>query len=58
LENNFLRLDAYLYELLQNASDEGASDIRVRLNDQGVLTVQHNGAPFTRRPAASRTSDV
>lgn len=59
LEKQFARSDLYLFELLQNAVDDGASDIRmmvVRDNNAGNssassggggLSFSHNGRAFT-----------
>ena len=47
LEFQFSRDDLYLYELLQNATDDGATKISFDVNQEAnALVVQHNGRPF------------
>ena len=48
LSKQFARSDLYLFELLQNAVDEGANLVRVELsNSPPSLRFTHDGAPFT-----------
>ena len=46
LEKQFARADLYLFELLQNAVDDGANMVRFAVKDQS-LQVSHNGRQFT-----------
>ena len=46
LEKQFARSDLYLFELLQNAVDDGATVVEFTMRDN-VLHVTHNGRPFT-----------
>eukprot|EP00966_Prymnesium_polylepis_P036610 849506-Prymnesium_polylepis.1 len=48
LEKQFARADLYLFELLQNAVDEGSLDIRVELlSSPPGLRFSHDGSRFT-----------
>jgi hypothetical protein len=48
LKRQFARAEYYLFELLQNAVDDGASHVQVRVEDsEQRLVLQHNGRPFT-----------
>ena len=48
LEKQFPRSDLYVFELLQNAIDEGARRVRVRLSPKAdSITFEHDGACFT-----------
>jgi hypothetical protein len=48
LEKQFPRSDLYVFELLQNAIDEGARRVRVRLSPKSdAITFEHDGASFT-----------
>ncbi|KAL3926415.1 MAG: hypothetical protein SGPRY_003308 [Prymnesium sp.] len=46
LEKQFARSDLYLFELLQNAVDEGSLDVRLELTSQG-LSFWHDGQRFS-----------
>jgi len=46
LEKQFARGDLYLFELLQNAVDDGADTVRFAIQDN-TLQVSHNGRRFT-----------
>eukprot|EP00035_Acanthoeca_spectabilis_P002881 m.90101 g.90101 ORF g.90101 m.90101 type:complete len:1844 (+) comp11809_c0_seq1:123-5654(+) len=48
VERSFPRNDLYLFELLQNAVDDGASEVTVALHsDRPRLVFSHNGRPFS-----------
>ena len=48
LKRQFARAEYYLFEMLQNAVDDGASHVEVRVEDsEQRLVLQHNGRPFT-----------
>ena len=49
LEKQFARSDLYLFELLQNAVDEGARSVKVELirSQSGGLRFQHDGKGFS-----------
>ena len=46
MEKQFARSDLYLFELLQNAVDDGASIVEFALR-KNALHVTHNGRQFT-----------
>ncbi|MFC1791047.1 sacsin N-terminal ATP-binding-like domain-containing protein, partial [Gemmatimonadota bacterium] len=37
----------FVYEILQNADDHGASEVQFRLDEAGI-TIEHDGQPFTK----------
>lgn len=44
----------FLFELLQNAEDEGATDVKLELH-KDKLVIEHNGEPFTKKDIVSIT---
>jgi hypothetical protein len=48
LQDSTLKKRRFVYELLQNADDAGASEIFFRLTTTGFLVISNNGRPFTK----------
>jgi len=48
LRRQFTRPETYVFELLQNAADEGATHIRFQIDESNdSLVFEHNGSPFS-----------